>query len=110
MCASSRSGKNWQTHHGRLHAQGGSSLEISIEPTTSRWSSLLDTTRNALPTASDVLGVVSLIFWALMAIVSLKYVVLILRADNDGEGGILALLSLVASERLSNGAGLPLLV
>src|SRR5437868_13180276 len=43
--------------------------------------------------AADVLGIVSLIFWALMIIVSLKYVVFVLRADNDGEGGILALLA-----------------
>ncbi|TMJ89401.1 MAG: hypothetical protein E6G76_08410, partial [Alphaproteobacteria bacterium] len=70
----------------------------------------LGTTGHALPTASDVLGVVSLIFWALMAIVSLKYVVLVLRADNDGEGGILALLSLVESERIANGPGIPILV
>ena len=70
----------------------------------------LGTTGHALPTASDVLGIVSLIFWALMAIVSLKYVVLVLRADNDGEGGILALLSLVASERIANGPGIPILV
>ena len=45
--------------------------------------------------AAHVVGVVSLTFWALMLIVSLKYVVFVLRADNDGEGGILALLSLV---------------
>jgi len=43
-----------------------------------------------------------------MAMVSLKYVVLVLRADNDGEGGILALLSLV--ERITNGPGIPILV
>jgi KUP system potassium uptake protein len=42
--------------------------------------------------------------------VSLKYVVLVLRADNEGEGGILALLSLVASGRIANGRGLPILV
>ena len=64
----------------------------------------------SVPTATDVLGVVSLIFWALVVVVSLKYVVFVLRADNDGEGGILALLSLVASERVSSGPGLPLLV
>src|SRR5206468_7063207 len=58
----------------------------------------------------DVLGIVSLIFWALMMMVSLKYVVLVLRADNDGEGGILALLSLVASGRIANGRGVPILV
>src|SRR5258707_6432383 len=63
-----------------------------------------------VPTAADVLGVVSLIFWALMAMVSLKYVVFVLRADNDGEGGILALLSLVAPERVANGARIPFLV
>jgi KUP system potassium uptake protein len=61
-----------------------------------------------VPTAVDVLGIISLIFWALMAMVSLKYVVLVLRADNDGEGGILALLSLV--ERVTNGPRIPILV
>ena len=55
----------------------------------------LSATGHTAPTAVDVLGIISLIFWALMAMVSLKYVVLVLRADNDGEGGILALLSLV---------------
>jgi KUP system potassium uptake protein len=70
----------------------------------------LAATGHALPTASDVLGIVSLIFWALMAMVSLKYVVLVLRADNDGEGGILALLSVVESDRIANGPGLPIFV
>jgi KUP system potassium uptake protein len=42
-----------------------------------------------------VLGVLSLIFWSLFIVVTLKYVVLILRADNAGEGGILSLLALV---------------
>jgi KUP system potassium uptake protein len=63
-----------------------------------------------VPTAAEVLGIVSLIFWALMAMVSLKYVIFVLRADYDGEGGILALLSLVAAERVADGAGLPILV
>jgi KUP system potassium uptake protein len=48
--------------------------------------------------ASDptiVLGVLSLIFWSLFLVITLKYVVLILRADNAGEGGILSLLALV---------------
>ena len=70
----------------------------------------LSATGHAPPAATDVLGVVSLIFWALMAMVSLKYVVFVLRADNDGEGGILALLSLVASDRIANGARVPMLV
>ena len=43
-----------------------------------------------------VLGVLSLIFWSLIFVVTLKYVVLILRADNRGEGGVLALGTLAA--------------
>src|SRR3977135_1002151 len=62
------------------------------------------------PTATEVLGIVSLILWALMAMVSLKYVIFVLRADNEGEGGILALLSLVAAGKVANGARLPVLV
>ena len=45
---------------------------------------------------ANVLGVLSLFFWALMVVVSLKYVVLIMRADNHGEGGLMALLALAA--------------
>ena len=41
-----------------------------------------------------VLGLLSLIFWGLMLVVTLKYVVFVLRADHDGEGGILALQAL----------------
>ena len=65
---------------------------------------------HAAPTPAEVTGIVSLILWALIAMVSLKYVVFILRADNEGEGGILALLSLVAADRVADGARLPLLV
>jgi KUP system potassium uptake protein len=43
----------------------------------------------------NVLGVLSLIFWALIFVVSIKYVALIMRADNKGEGGIMALMALV---------------
>jgi KUP system potassium uptake protein len=46
--------------------------------------------------AANVIGAVSTIFWALMVVVTLKYVVLILRADNRGEGGIMALTALAA--------------
>src|SRR6202165_4743283 len=44
--------------------------------------------------AEHVLGVLSMIFWALILVVAIKYVLLIMRADNQGEGGILALLAL----------------
>jgi len=50
---------------------------------------------HAVPTnETNILGILSLIFWALTIVVSLKYVVFIMRADNHGEGGIMALLSL----------------
>ncbi len=48
-------------------------------------------------THSNIIGVISLIFWAIMSVVTVKYVTLILRADNHGEGGIMALLSLASS-------------
>ena len=44
-------------------------------------------------------GIVSLIFWSLIIVISVKYAVLIMRADNHGEGGILALLALVSPQR-----------
>src|SRR6202790_3015787 len=51
-----------------------------------------------------VLGVVSLILWALIVVVTLKYVLILLRADNHGEGGTLALMAL-AQRAVSHGAG-----
>src|SRR5919202_2584121 len=47
------------------------------------------------PTQAGVYGVISLVFWAITIIVSLKYVTFIMRADNDGEGGIMALIARV---------------
>ena len=51
---------------------------------------------NALATSQqNVLGVLSLVFWALTFVISIKYLTFVMRASNDGEGGILALLALV---------------
>ncbi|HKP04355.1 MAG TPA: potassium transporter Kup [Chthoniobacterales bacterium] len=47
------------------------------------------------PSPANVIGVLSLILWSLLLIISVKYLILILRADNRGEGGILALATLV---------------
>src|SRR5947209_10138111 len=55
-------------------------------------------------TPQAVLGVVSLILWALIVVVTLKYVLILLRADNHGEGGTLALMAL-AQRAVSHGAG-----
>lgn len=51
---------------------------------------------HAVPLApNNILGILSLIFWSLMFVVTLKYVYFILRADNHGEGGVMALMALV---------------
>jgi KUP system potassium uptake protein len=49
------------------------------------------------PTHDNVLGVLSLVFWSLVVIISIKYLMFVLRADNRGEGGILALMALLIS-------------
>ena len=52
-------------------------------------------------TEANILGIVSLITWSLVIIISLKYLLLVMRADNRGEGGILALMSLVGVQSAS---------
>jgi KUP system potassium uptake protein len=51
------------------------------------------------PTRLNVLGVMSLIFWSLIIVISIKYLVFVMRADNRGEGGILALMALIRTDR-----------
>jgi KUP system potassium uptake protein len=72
----------------------------------------LNATGDTVPTPANVTGIVSLILWALIVMVSVKYVQLVLRADNDGEGGILALLALVEGDPLAAGLriSLPMLL
>jgi KUP system potassium uptake protein len=55
-------------------------------------------------TSSDVYGVISLVFWSITMIVSVKYVSFIMRADNEGEGGIMALTALVQGAKVKSGA------
>src|SRR5436305_4323728 len=55
------------------------------------------------PTPENVLGILSLIFWSLLLIVSLKYLGIVLRATNKGEGGILALMALSFPKRPTGG-------
>ncbi len=54
-------------------------------------------------TSGNVFGVLSLIFWSLILIVTVKYHIVIIRADNKGEGGVLALMALVNGSRLARG-------
>jgi KUP system potassium uptake protein len=57
----------------------------------------------AEPTVANVLGVLSLIFWSLALVVVLKYLVFVMRADNHGEGGIMALIALISPAPNGNG-------
>jgi KUP system potassium uptake protein len=52
---------------------------------------------------ANVLGVMSLVFWSLIIVVTIKYHIVIIRADNKGEGGVLALMALVNGSRLARG-------
>ncbi|MDD4333146.1 MAG: KUP/HAK/KT family potassium transporter [Patescibacteria group bacterium] len=60
--------------------------------------------------ADNVLGVLSLIFWTLMIVVTIKYIYLIMRADNKGEGGIFALLALLRQNGVKKILGLSVTV
>ena len=51
-----------------------------------------------------------MIFWSLIIVISIKYAVLIMRADNHGEGGILALLALIGPRRARRGGGAAVMV
>ena len=53
----------------------------------------------------EALGGLSLIFWALILVISIKYIVFVLRADNQGEGGILALTALISPLRVERKTG-----
>jgi KUP system potassium uptake protein len=55
------------------------------------------------PTPTTVYGVISLVFWTITIIVSIKYVTLIMRADNEGEGGIVALIAKVQAVTMGQG-------
>ncbi|HET9706540.1 MAG TPA: potassium transporter Kup [Vicinamibacterales bacterium] len=62
------------------------------------------------PTPGHVLGVLSLIFWALVIVISIKYLVFVLRANNRGEGGILALMALATPIRPTGREERPVLI
>jgi KUP system potassium uptake protein len=62
----------------------------------------LDPSLGIEPIRENVLGILSLIVWALILIICVKYMVVVLRADNKGEGGIIALMALALSKRTDN--------
>src|ERR671921_1292151 len=61
-------------------------------------------------TQGDVYGAISLVFWAVTIIVSVKYLTFIMRADNDGEGGIMALIALIQQTLTSRAAKIALVL
>src|SRR6201989_761630 len=54
-------------------------------------------------TEDSIFGIISLIFWAVTIVVTITYVLLVMRADNDGEGGIMALIALIRRRALPGG-------
>ncbi len=63
------------------------------------------------PSHDNILGVLSLVFWALTLVVTVKYLTFVMRADNNGEGGILALLALIkGGQKGGRAAGLLLMI
>src|SRR5829696_6625736 len=108
VAASSRLGQHEQGgHHGAgmaaltLGALGVVFGDIGTSPLYAL-QTVFHADHGEVPTSpSAVYGVLSLVFWAVTIIVSIKYVTFIMRADNDGEGGIMALIALIQR------AGLP---
>ena len=68
--------------------------DIGTSPLYAFKESLSAASAGGQPTPDAIIGVISLILWALMSIVTLKYVIFLLRADNQGEGGTLTLMAL----------------
>ena len=68
--------------------------DIGTSPLYAFREAIVAATAGGAVTSAAVLGVLSLIFWALIVIVTLKYVLILLRADNNGEGGTLTLMAL----------------
>src|SRR5690349_21381667 len=105
MRAVAKTGTLDHTHH--AHAWAPAALaclgvvfgDIGTSPLYALSVAAKATSTNGQISPEAILGVVSLIFWSLIVVISIKYAILIMRADNHGEGGILALLALVSPRR-----------
>jgi len=62
------------------------------------------------PTPANVYGSIALVVWALTIVVAIKYIIFVLRADNDGEGGVFALFGLLKNEERRRGVGVLLIL
>jgi KUP system potassium uptake protein len=97
-----RQGSFWTLALGSVGVVFG---DIGTSPLYALRLSLEHVSREAITWRADVIGIVSLIFWALILIVTIKYVFLLLRLDNKGEGGTLPLMA-VAQRALGRRTGL----
>ena len=106
------------THHGgknktpvlMLGALGVVFGDIGTSPLYALRECFLSAHHRTPATHENVLGVLSLIVWALILVISIEYVCIILRADNRGEGGILALMALVVGNSRKSAATRPVFV
>ena len=106
------------THHGgknkmpvlMLGALGVVFGDIGTSPLYALRECFLSAHHRMPVTHENVLGVLSLIVWALILVISIEYVCIILRADNRGEGGILALMALVVGNSRKSAATRPVFV
>ena len=72
--------------------------DIGTSPLYALKESLHHTAKDGVASNIEVIGVVSLLIWALVIVVTLKYVIFIMRADNKGEGGTLSLMALAQTK------------
>jgi cytochrome c-type biogenesis protein CcmH len=95
-------------HGGGMLSPGADYAYSARSASSSAISAPARSTRSARPShghhhltldETNIMGVISLMFWSMMAVVTLKYVTVIMRADNKGEGGSLALLALISADR-----------
>src|SRR5262249_40633306 len=86
-------GSGWRSLALSLGALGVVYGDIGTSPLYTM--QLLFTAHPLTPSRAHVYGAISLIFWSLVMVVTVKYVLLIMRADNHGEGGIMALVALI---------------
>ncbi len=113
--------RNYEAHADHSHTKAGTAAlalgalgvvygDIGTSPLYSFKEAFTEKSHTMTVDTINVYGICSLAFWALVIIISVKYLLLVMRADNKGEGGILALTALVMPKRGSNATKAGLLV
>jgi KUP system potassium uptake protein len=99
-----------RAEHGAVHGAGAAALtlgalgvvfgDIGTSPLYALQTVFAADNHAVHPSQTSVYGVISLVFWTITIIVSIEYVTLIMRADNEGEGGIMALIARIQRIRV----------